>query len=78
MNIYTCLLPVYCMLLVFNVSQFIKQINIGICDCWYKKFFRDINLSQTNTYVLVNKCANTLTMQIYRRFHIGFKEDVCV
>lgn len=52
MNIYTCTLLVYCMLLVFNVSQFIKQINIGICDCWYKKFFRDINLSQTNTYVL--------------------------
>lgn len=50
--LYTCILLVYCMLLVFNVSQFIKQINIGICDCWYKKFFRDINLSQTNTYVL--------------------------
>lgn len=52
MNIYTCILLVYCMLLVFNVSQFIKQINIGMCDCWYKKFLRDINLSQTNTYVL--------------------------
>lgn len=41
----TCLLHATCI-------QFIKQINIGMCDCWYKKFLRDINLSQTNTYVL--------------------------